>query len=90
MGWSCSVAASNTERTWQTKCIASTNSQNTWREGPKAYFYEASRVEHYDGAITGSIYQMDSAGMARKTSSFRINGDGSVAKAPTFLKTGHA
>lgn len=110
MGWSCTKAASDVLNAWSEACRAQTGSSNEFRVGGETYFYEVSRTEHADGAITGSIMKVVEApapaqivtvptmveqvlGIARpesfwsrKTGSFRINGDGTIARAPAFLR----
>lgn len=86
MGWSCRVDAANTERAWDEACRASTGSSNMWVDGDKKFFYEASRTEHRDGAITGVIWKFVDETHVVKVGTFRINGDGTIARAPAFLK----
>jgi hypothetical protein len=51
------------------------------------YFYEVSNKEHYDGAITGTLMKfLPGSTMCKSAGSFRIEGDGTVARAPKFLK----
>jgi hypothetical protein len=71
---------------WTKACLAQTNSQNVYKVGNKSYFWEISRREHLDGAITGTILEMLPDDKARPVGSFRINPDGDVARAPKFLK----
>lgn len=79
MGWSCSAAAAERERVMSNVCRRTTNSQNAYvgTDGV-TYFYEPSRTEHADGAITGSVYTMT----GRKVGTFRIDGDGTVSRWP--------
>lgn len=86
MGWSCRMEASETMHRWQEYCGSSVGSSNEFVSGGKAYFWEISRTEHDDGAITGSIFVMLGDGKCKQTGTFRINGDGSVARAPAVLK----
>jgi hypothetical protein len=86
MGWSCTRDADRTARQWVDACVASTGSQNTFRSRGRKYFWEQSRTEHHDGAITGSIYRMDRHGYCRRSGTFRIEGDGTVSRAPAFLR----
>ena len=91
MGWSCAATAAETMDRWTAACIAQTGSQNTYRVGRNSYFWETSSTEHYDGAITGTIWKHvpgpnpDSL-YCRRAGSFRINPNGTVARAPAFLK----
>lgn len=92
MGWSCASKANDTLRKWSDACAAQTRSSNVYVVGAKRYFYEVSRVEHNDGAITGTIISMlDGTGTAehclgKRVGSFRIEPDGTVSRAPSFLK----
>ncbi len=91
MGTSYSSAAAETLRKWTAACLISTKSQNTYTVKGKAYFWESSNREHDDGAITGSVYRVtetrsDGREMVRPAGAFRINGDGTVALAPKFLR----
>jgi hypothetical protein len=70
---------------WTRACVEQTGSQNVFEVERVKYFWEVSRREHNDGAITGSIFRLDTGGMAHRAGSFRINPDGSVARAPRFL-----
>jgi hypothetical protein len=96
MGWSCTASASRVLDRWTKACIDSTGSQNTWRELSTdiEYFWETSRTEHSDGAITGRIFKMIRMGnlvnpnenYCRPSGTFRIEGDGTITRAPKFLK----
>jgi hypothetical protein len=78
MGYSCSrVAGLVLEQV--SKNYSVDGSQNVFTNGKDNFFYEQSRREHADGAITGTAYQMLPDGMAIKKGSFRINGNGTVA-----------
>lgn len=92
MGWSCGAAASNVLRAWSDKCAANSGSSNVWKVGNTNYFFEVSRTEHDDGAITGKIMKQiseekpDGSYYAKSVGTFRIEGDGTVTRAPKFLK----
>ena len=94
MGWSCSGPASQTLDKWTAACRASTQTQNTFKVGGKSYFWELARVEHNDGAVTGAIWRMlepvpgqdPDAFRCQRAGTFRINPDGTVRRAPTFLR----
>lgn len=99
MGWSCAAAAGDVLRAWDDACIASTGLQNVYEDGGVRYMVEVSRREHDDGAITGTILRnvpvtadMIARGAKpdsiyyRRCGSFRIDGDGTVRRAPAFLK----
>ena len=80
MGWSCSNESYKTMERWQNTCIAQTGSSNTFVLKGQKFFFEPSRTEHNDGAITGSIYRFEGENHARKCASFRIEGDGKVSR----------
>ena len=90
MGWSCRADAARTMHDWSDACYAATGSSNVFEANGSRYFFETSRTEHRDGAITGSVYKTlivegDSI-RCRKSGSFRIEGDGTVTRAPAWLK----
>lgn len=92
MGWSCAVRASEVLDAWSKACVASSGSSNVWKDGNINYFFDVSRTEHDDGAITGKILKQvseakpDGSYYAKPVGSFRIEGDGTIARAPRFLK----
>lgn len=92
MGWSCTAAANRILETWTKACIAQTGTQNTYTVRGTEYFFEVSRTEHDDGAITGTIQKVvrkdpDGRAWCQPAGSFRIGGDGRVVRAPAFLKS---
>lgn len=78
MGWSCRKDAMDTMNAWAEACYKQSGISNLWRENGREYFFEHSRTEHADGAITGTIWPRGS---------FRIEGNGEVSRAPKFLKS---
>jgi hypothetical protein len=90
MGWSCRADAARTMAKWTAACEAQTGSQNVFEVDGASYFWELSRTEHHDGAITGSIQKTvrreGDRMWCRKVGTFRIEGDGTVTRAPKFLK----
>jgi hypothetical protein len=89
MGWSCARDAGYVLDAFTAACIKNSGNQNTWTDPKtgKRYFFETSRTEHYDGAITGTIWRfLPDDKHVRKSGSFRIEGDGEVTRAPAFLK----
>ena len=86
MGWSCRADAARTYREWDEFCRTQTGSSNTFISNGERYFYEGSRREHSDGAITGTIWKFVGENQARKAGTFRIEGDGTVTRAPAILK----
>ena len=94
MGWSCRKSAGDVYALWREACVASSGSSNVWQgENGDWYFEETSRVEHDDGAITGTILKFvdgdprgKASSRAKRVSSFRIDGDGLMRRAPKFFK----
>ena len=92
MGWSHSAKAGKVLEAWQNACANSTGTSNTWKDNGKEFFFETSNKEHSDGAITGSIQRLENSGsddcrrFAYPNGSFRIEGDGTISRAPAFLK----
>ncbi len=93
MGWSCRADAARTMERWDKACRESTGMSNVWKDGDDEFMYELSSKEHDDGAITGTI-EKRVAGPAsnpdglyyKRAGTFRINGDGTIARAPAWLK----
>jgi hypothetical protein len=81
MGYSCRADAYNTIA----KFNGGQGSSNRWVYKGNHYFWERGR-EQRDGAITGSIYLMIGDTFAKKVGSFRIDPDGTIAKAPYGMK----
>ena len=79
MGWSCSSAAGARLDAISSWIVLNGNmdgSQNSWKD-PKTgerYFFESSRREHSDGAITGSIWKFVGEKNVVKSGSFKIGG----------------
>ena len=91
MGWSCGREAGKTLERWMDACMENAGSSNVFHTAKGSFMYETSRTEHSDGAITGSVSRITGAApggaiYARRSGSFRIEGDGKVSKAPAFLK----
>lgn len=87
MGWSCRAEASRVERAWEEGCRAQTGSSNVFVVNNVRHFYERSNKEHRDGAITGTIWRyLPDGEHVRKAGSFRIEGDGTITRAPAVLK----
>jgi hypothetical protein len=83
MGWSCSAAANFTLDAIteiQHKLGSVTSNGLVIGENKNAGFWETSRKEHDDGSITGSVWTMVDADHCRRTGSFRINPNGTVAR----------
>lgn len=91
MGWSCSAAADDVMNAWTRACAAQTGFANAFEIDGDRYYWEPSHKEHDDGAITGSIVKVlstspDGSSRCRAIAPFRIDGDGTVVRAPTFLR----
>jgi hypothetical protein len=95
MGWSCAADAGDSMRRMFNACYKNSGNSNTWTENGKQYFVEISRREHLDGAITGQIMQMlpqteeqkaEGRFLCKKAGSVRVEADGTVSRAPKFLK----
>ena len=84
MGWSCRQDAMETLEAWGNFCVNQMGSQNTYEYRGSKYFFDTSRKEHTDGAITGSVFKMTGE-LCRKCGSFRIEGNGTVTRAPAGL-----
>jgi hypothetical protein len=82
MGWSCSSLAHKTIEKIQAACLKQSDSQNVWTDKGNKFFFELSRKEHNDGAITGSIFKFVSTNHVLPAGSFRINADGSIKNFP--------
>jgi len=81
MGWSCRKQAGDTLDKIQAYCVKNSGgSSNVFTENGTSYFFEVSRKEHADGAITGSIFEMVPPQNARRAGSFRIEPDGRISR----------
>jgi len=87
MGWSYRKEAGETMDRWMKACIANSGSQNQWTDKHGTYFFETTCRDHDDGEICGSIWRYLPDGThVRKSGTFRINGDGTIDRAPKFFK----
>jgi len=86
MGWSCREKAGKTMDKWTAACVHASGQQNTFSMRGRHYFWERSRTEHADGAITGSVWRMQDDGRCKRTGTFRIEPEGHVSRAPKFLQ----
>ena len=82
MGWSCSNLAFKTLEKIQAACLEQSDSSNTWTDNGAKYFFEVSKKEHWDGAITGTVHMMIANNSCVKAGSFRINADGTIKNFP--------
>jgi hypothetical protein len=72
---------------WECACAEQNGSNNVFTTSRGKYFFDVSRKEHNDGAITGTIYKfLKGSTYVKSAGSFRIEGDGTITRAPKFLK----
>ena len=86
MGWSCGTNAARRLNAIRGACVDQTGSSNVYEVDGIRYYFEVSRVEHHDGAITGAIYRSIDDKCFVKSGSFRIEGDGKMNRGPKFMK----
>lgn len=86
MGWSCASDAARTMDEMVRGCVAASGQSNCYTSGGHRYFWETSRLEHTDGAITGGIFKILPNERCRRVGSFRIEPDGTISRAPSGLK----
>lgn len=86
MGWSCATAAAYSLDAMKDVCVAQTGTSNVYEEKGTKFFFEVSRREYADGAITGSIYKFLPDERCRKSGSFRIEGDGTFTRGPKIFR----
>jgi len=87
MGWSCNRDAGKTLDRITVKCLDQTAMQNTFESRGSKYFWDISRKEHDDGAITGSVWKYLPGGThCRQSGTFRIEGDGTFSRGPAWMK----
>ena len=86
MGWSCAAKADDAMQRVNDECVRQSGSSNVYRD-TRFHFYEVSRVEHEDGAITGSVYTGPLDGeTVRRSGSFRFEPDGRLSRGPAWMK----
>lgn len=82
MGWSCTAKASLVERaiteTIKAKFPAISGSNSL----PDGGFWEISRKEHADGAITGTVWKSVGENLVTKSGSFKISPEGKIVRFP--------
>lgn len=86
MGWSCRKDASDTMNKWENACFKLTGITNVYVTANGRYYWEYPSVEHRDGAITGKVWRYVDANHVVPAGSYRIDPDGTVKRAPAFLK----
>jgi hypothetical protein len=89
MGWSCGAGAAETMRRLQ----EAHTKEGCFSYLGKRYFFEPSRREHTDGAITGQVLRhepkpgaTDGTGFGYPVGSFRIEPTGQLSRAPRPLR----
>lgn len=80
MGWSCRKDAGDVLDKIMASCVSMTGISNNWKHNGASYMFEVSSKEHDDGAITGSIYNINGLHQCFKKGSFRIEGSGEVSR----------
>lgn len=97
MGWGCNKDAGDTLDKISRWIVENFDNQNRWITKKGTYFFEISRTEHADGAITGSIRKILPAGTlyrgktypddrCTRSGTFRIEGDGTITRFPNLPK----
>lgn len=88
MGYSYNAAAGNVLDAWQDACFAQSGVTNVFTTPKGEYFFEVSRKEHNDGAITGTLMKyLPGTNLVKPSGSFRIEGNGTVTRGPKALKS---
>jgi hypothetical protein len=67
-------------------CVRSTGMSNTFTYKGDKYFFEHSRREHADGAITGTLNKFVGENRCKTVGSLRIDGDGKITRGLAFLR----
>ena len=83
MGWSCAQLAGLRMDVLSEYCVAETGSSNVFVHNGRKVFFEISRREHYNGAITGGIIEVATA---KKVGQLRIESNGTISVGPKVLK----
>ena len=89
MGWSARADAIRTLEKWDDICWKQTGSSNAYitPAGEERFYETTTRLEHDDGAITGTVYAVNkTTGYAHRVGSFRIEGNGKVTRKPAGLQ----
>ena len=88
MGYSFSTKAGHVLDAWQDACHALSGCSNVYTTPKGKYFFQVTRKEHYDGAITGTLMKyLPGTNLVKPGGSFRIEGDGEVTRGPKILKS---
>lgn len=89
MGWSCGQRAGSVlEHVGRACCAHNAGGVcNLYTAGGHDYVVDASRTEHADGAITGSIWRsVADANAYYRRGSWRIEGDGTISRGPKWFR----
>lgn len=81
MGYGCAKAASDSLKAVAVLFGDESSNGIKFPDGSKGFF-EASRTEHADGAITGTVFVLTCDNRARKKGSFKVEGNGTISRFP--------
>jgi len=70
---------------WVDACFENSGVPNFWRAGGREYIWKISEKTYSDGAASGTIFRCNEK-EKRPVSSFRIDNEGFVVRAPLFLR----
>jgi len=70
---------------WTDASMENSKQTNAYHAKGKDYIWQTSDTVYADGAVSGTIFCCGQDGK-KPVSSFRIDGDGTVVRAPTFLR----
>lgn len=85
MGYSCTAIASFVLEALQER-FRHNGSGNCYSVDDKTVFFHERGREHYDGAITGTIFKMLGDSNARRVGSYRIESEGVITRFPGIPK----
>lgn len=86
MGWSCGQMAGLRMDTLSAHCVRQTGQSNVFIYNGTKYFFEHSRRENRDGAITGSLNKFVGENLCRTAGSLKIDGDGKITRGLAYLR----
>lgn len=71
---------------WEEACKNNSGESDKWYgKGSKYFEWKLSAKDFKDGSVVGTVYSILPTGH-KPSSSFRIDANGSVVRAPTFLR----
>lgn len=86
MGWSCAKKAMDSlEKIKKALVLDEEGPSNVFKIYGTNYLLEISTREHYDGAISGEIFNLDNW-IGRPCNRFKINGNGNLQRGPAYFK----